>query len=81
MCRLVRLISLDEAKMETLSYLLMAVGFVLVLGGIVAVISFDQPSEALLSAWWMIVSGWCLALVGIGIEIMHLYKMAKRQAS
>lgn len=50
MCRLVRLISLDEAKMETLSYLLMAVGFVLVLGGIVAVISFDQPSEALLSA-------------------------------
>lgn len=75
------LISLGEAKMETLSYSLMAVGFVLVLGGIVAVINFDQPSEVFLSVWWMIVSGWCLALVGIGIEIMHLFKLAKREAS
>jgi hypothetical protein len=67
--------------METLSYSLMAVGFSLVLGGIVAVINFDQPSEVLSSAWWMIVSGWSLALVGIGIEIMRVLKPVKREAS
>jgi branched-subunit amino acid ABC-type transport system permease component len=67
--------------METLSYSLMAVGFSLVFGGIVAVINFDQPSEVLSSAWWMIVSGWSLALVGIGIEIMRVLKPAKREAS
>jgi len=67
--------------MKTLSYSLMAVGFALVLGGIVAIINFDQPSEVLSSAWWMIVSGWHLIVVGIGIGIVGLFKLAEREAS
>lgn len=67
--------------MKTLRYSLMAVGFVLVLGGIVAVINFDQPLEVFSSAWWIIVGGWCFALAGTGMDIMHLFKMAKSEAS
>lgn len=36
--------------MKTLSYSLMAIGFVLVFGGILAVINFGQPSEVFSSA-------------------------------
>lgn len=57
------------------------VGFALVLGGIVAIINFDPPSEVLSSAWWMIVNGWQLIVVGIGIGIVRVFKLAKREAS
>ncbi|MBX3335880.1 MAG: hypothetical protein KF876_17245 [Nitrospira sp.] len=67
--------------MKTLSYSLVAIGFALVLGGIVAIINFDQPSEALSSAWWMIVNGWHLIAVGIGIGIVRIFKLAKREAA
>jgi protein-S-isoprenylcysteine O-methyltransferase Ste14 len=66
----------DEVKMKTLSYSLMTVGILFVLGGIVAVFNFDQPSDLFSLIWWMIVGGWCLALVGMGIDIIHLFKMA-----
>jgi hypothetical protein len=65
--------------MKTFSYPLMTVGMVLALGGVVAVFNFDQPSDAFSSAWWMIVGGWCLALTGMGIDILHLFRLAKRQ--
>lgn len=65
--------------MKTLNYSLMTVGMVLALGGVVAVFNFDQPSDAFSSAWWMIVGGWCLALTGMGIDILHLFRLAKRQ--
>jgi hypothetical protein len=71
----------EEAKMKTFSYSLMTVGMVLALGGIVAVFNFDQPSDVFSSAWWMIISGWCLALTGMGIDIMHLFRFAKRPTS
>lgn len=67
--------------MKTLSYSLMIVGFVLVLGGIVSVFNFDQPSELFSLVWWMIVGGWCLALAGIGIDILHLFTMARSEAA
>jgi hypothetical protein len=69
----------DEVKMKTLSYSLMTVGILLVLGGIVAVFNFDQPSDLFSLIWWMIVGGWCLALVGMGMDILHLFKMAERE--
>ncbi len=62
--------------MKTLSYSLMTVGILLVLGGVVAVFNFDQPADLFSLVWWMIVGGWCLALVGIGIDIIHLFRMA-----
>ena len=65
--------------MKAFSYSLMTVGMALALGGVVAVFDFDQPSDAFSSAWWMIVGGWCLALTGMGIDIMYLFKLAKRQ--
>jgi hypothetical protein len=65
--------------MKTLCYLLMMVGMVLALGGVVAVFNFDQPSDVFSLAWWMIMSGWCLALSGMGIDIMHVFRIAKRQ--
>jgi hypothetical protein len=68
----------EEAKMKIFSYSLMTVGMVLALGGIVAVFNFDQPSDVFSSAWWMIVGGWCLALTGMGIDIIHLFRLAKR---
>ncbi len=71
----------DEAKMKTLTYSFMTVGFALVLLGIVAVFSFDQPSTLFSLIWWMIVGGWCLALAGMGIDITHLFKMAKRETA
>jgi uncharacterized membrane protein HdeD (DUF308 family) len=71
----------DEAKMKTLTYSLMTVGFVLVLAGIVAVFNFDQPSDLFSLVWWMIVGGWCLALAGMGTDMMHAFKMAKREAA
>jgi protein-S-isoprenylcysteine O-methyltransferase Ste14 len=66
----------NEVKMKTLSYSLMTVGILLVLGGVVAVFNFDQPADLFSLVWWMIVGGWCLALVGMGIDIIHLFKMA-----
>ncbi len=65
--------------MKTFSYSLMTVGMALALGGIVAVFNFDQPSEAFSLAWWMIVGGWCLALTGMGIDVMHLFRIVKRE--
>lgn len=65
--------------MKTLSYSLMTVGMALALGGVVAVFNFDQPSEAFSLAWWMIVGGWGLALTGMGMDITHLFKLAKRR--
>ena len=69
----------EEDKMKTFSYSLMMVGMVLALGGVVAVFNFDQPSHVFSLAWWMIVGGWCVALTGMGIDIMLLSKMAKRE--
>lgn len=65
--------------MKILGYSLMTIGMALALGGIVAVFNFDQPSDAFSLAWWMIVGGWCLALTGMGIDIMHLFRLTKRQ--
>jgi hypothetical protein len=70
----------EEAKMKTFNYSLMMVGMVLALAGVVAVFNFDQPSGEFSLAWWMIVGGWCLALTGMGIDIMHVFRPAKRQA-
>ncbi len=63
--------------MKTLSYSLVTVGMVLALGGVVAVFNFDQPSDVFSLAWWMIVNGWCLALTGMGIDIVHVVRIAK----
>ena len=65
--------------MKTLSYSLMTMGMVLVLVGVVAVFNFDQPSSVFSSAWWMIVGGWCLALTGMGIDILLLFKIAQHE--
>ncbi|OQW33561.1 MAG: hypothetical protein A4E19_04030 [Nitrospira sp. SG-bin1] len=65
--------------MKTLSYGLITVGMVLALAGVMAVFDFDQPSEAFSPAWLMIVGGWCLALTGMGIDIVHLFKIAKHE--
>ncbi|CUS31308.1 hypothetical protein [Candidatus Nitrospira nitrificans] len=65
--------------MKTLSYSLMTVGLILALGGVVAVFDFDQPSDVFSSAWWMIVGGWCLVLTGIGMDILQLFTIAKRE--
>ena len=63
--------------MKALGYSLMTIGMALVLGGVVAVFDFDQPSDVFSLAWWMIVSGWCLALTGMGMDIVHAFKIAK----
>ena len=63
--------------MKALSYSLTTVGMALVLGGVVAVFDFDQPSDVFSWAWWMIVSGWCLAFTGMGMDIMQVFKIAK----
>lgn len=65
--------------MKTLSYSLMTVGMVLVIVGVVAVFNFDLPSNVFSSAWWMIVGGWCLALTGMGIDILLLFKIAQHE--
>ena len=67
--------------MKALSYSLMTVGMALVLGGVVAVFDFDQPSDVFSLAWWMIVSGWCLALTGMGMDIVHVFKIAKPESA
>jgi hypothetical protein len=45
----------------------------------VAVFNWDQPSDVFSLAWWMIVGGWSLALTGMGIDIMYVLKIAKRE--
>ncbi len=65
--------------MKTLSYSLMTVGMVLALAGVVAVFNLDQPSDAFSLAWWMIVGGWCLALTGMGIDIVHVFRLTTRK--
>jgi hypothetical protein len=69
----------EEAKMKTLSYSLVTVGMVLTLGGVVAVFNFEQPSDVFSLAWWMIVGGWGLALTGMGIDIVHVFRIAKHE--
>ncbi len=61
--------------MKILCYVLMTVGMVLALGGIVAVFNFDQPSDMFSLVWWMIVGGWSLALVGMSIDILRLFRV------
>jgi protein-S-isoprenylcysteine O-methyltransferase Ste14 len=70
---------IDEAKMKTLRYSLMVVGMALALGGVVAVFNFDQPSDVFSLAWWMIVGGWCLALTGMGVDIIHVLQASKHE--
>ncbi|HWF60107.1 MAG TPA: hypothetical protein VN666_07335 [Nitrospira sp.] len=65
--------------MKTLGYSLMMVGMTLALGGVVAVFNFDQPSEVFSSAWWMIIGGWSLAFTGMGIDIMYVFRIVKRE--
>jgi hypothetical protein len=65
--------------MKTLSYSLVTVGMVLALGGVVAIFNFEQPSDVFSLAWWMIVGGWGLALTGMGIDIVHVVRIAKRE--
>ena len=65
--------------MKMLSYSLMMVGMILVLVGVVAVFNFDQPSSMFSPVWWMIVGGWCLALTGMGIDILLLFKIAQHE--
>ena len=65
--------------MKTLGYLLVTVGMVLALGGIVAVFNFDQPSDMFSLAWWLIVGGWCLAFTGMGMDMIHVFKIAKSE--
>ncbi len=67
--------------MKTLSYSLVTVGMVLALGGVVAVFSFEQPSDVFSLAWWMIVGGWGLALIGMGIDIVHVFRIDKRESA
>ncbi len=67
--------------MKAFSYSLMTVGMALVLGGVVAVFDFDQPSDVFSLAWWMIVSGWCLALTGMGMDILQVFKIVKSQST
>jgi hypothetical protein len=69
----------DEAKMKTLRYSLMTVGLALALGGVVAAFNFDQPSDVFSLVWWMIVGGWGLALTGMGIDILYLFKVPERE--
>ena len=67
--------------MKTLSYSLVTIGMVLALGGVVAVFDFDQPSDVFSLAWWMIVGGWGLALTGMGIDFVHMFRIAKRESA
>ncbi len=67
--------------MIILSRSLLTVGFVLVVVGIVAVFKFDQPSELFSLIWWMIVGGWCLAVIGMGIDIIHVFMLTKYKVS
>lgn len=67
--------------MKTLCYVLMTVGMLLALGGVVAVFNFDQPSDMFSWAWWMIVGGWSLALVGMSIDILHLFQVVTPKAA
>jgi len=67
--------------MKTLCYVLMTVGMVLALGGVVAVFNFDQPSDMFSWVWWMIVGGWSLALIGMSIDILHLFQVVTPKAA
>lgn len=65
--------------MKILCSLLMVVGMVLALGGVVAVFNFDQPSDMFSGAWWMIVGGWLLVLIGMSIDILQLFTAVSRK--
>jgi membrane protease YdiL (CAAX protease family) len=65
--------------MKTLCYVLLMIGMALAIGGVVAVFNFDQPADMFSGVWWMIVGGWGLALVGMGIDILKLFKVAVRE--
>lgn len=67
--------------MKKLCYVLMTVGMVLALGGVVAVFNFDQPSDMFSWVWWMIVGGWALALLGMSIDILHLFQVVTPKAA
>ena len=65
--------------MKTFSYSMVTVGMLSALGGVVAVFNFDQPSDVFSLAWWMIVGGWGLAFTGMGIDIVHVFRIAKHE--
>ncbi len=71
----------DEVKMRIVGYSLMTFGFVFVVSGIVAVFHYDQPADVFSLAWWMIVGGWCCALIGIGMDIIQLFTMDGNEAA
>jgi len=71
----------EEVMMKALCSVLMVVGLMLALGGVVAVFNFDRPSDMFSLAWWMIVGGWSLVLIGMGIDILQLLKFRPREPS
>jgi hypothetical protein len=72
-------ICVSEVMMKAVCYVLMVVGLVLAIGGVVAVFNFDQPADMFSWVWWMIVGGWGLALLGMGIDILNLFKVVTRE--
>lgn len=66
-------------KLKMLCYVLMMVGLVLAIGGVLAVFNFDQPADMFSFAWWMIVGGWLLVLIGMSIDIFQLFTTMSRK--
>lgn len=67
--------------MKTFCYGLMTGGMVLAIGGVVAVFTFDQPADMFSWVWWMIISGWSLVLIGMGIDILRLFQVVTPKAA
>jgi hypothetical protein len=62
-------------SLKAISYTLMATGtFVFFLGIAVA---FYQPSSPFTMSWWLMVGGWCIAMVGIGLHAYRVIKLLK----
>ncbi|MBX3306821.1 MAG: hypothetical protein KF751_12310 [Nitrospira sp.] len=66
-------------KLKAASYTLMMIGAVLFIAGVG--VAYYQPSTPFTLSWWMMLGGWGIAMVGIGLHVYRVVKLLKEKSS
>jgi hypothetical protein len=66
-------------NLKAASYTLMVTGATLFIAGIG--VAFYQPSAPFTLSWWMMIGGWGIAMIGIGLHTYRVFKLLKEKSN
>jgi protein-S-isoprenylcysteine O-methyltransferase Ste14 len=66
-------------NLKIASSAIMAIGAVLFIAGVG--VAYSQPSTPFTLSWWMMIGGWGIAMVGIGLHVYRAFKLLKEKSS